>query len=204
VERFEGDLDVGGLGRTFGNRFKWVVGNGREVFFWKDNWVGFSDLKSRFPRLFSLSVVKDAKLFRCGDWVNNIWVWNLIWRSGLFEWEENQVSQLLEEVHGLSLVMEKENKWVWNDDESIEYSVNFAYSFLRGAEEGLAKRLYSSFWMIKALPSAHVTAWRVLENKLATKVNLERHEVELESILCYLCGVNELTTNHLFFGCRID
>jgi len=54
-------------GRTFEDRFKWVVDNGKEVFFWEDNKVGLGDLKSRFPRLFSLAVVKDAKLFRCGD-----------------------------------------------------------------------------------------------------------------------------------------
>jgi len=57
--------------------------------------------------------------------------------------------------------------------------------------------------MIKALPSVHVTAWSVLKNKLATKVNLERREVELESILCCLWGTNEGTTSHLFFGCII-
>ena len=126
--------------------------------------MGFGDLKSRFPRLFSLSVVKDAKLFRCGDWVSNIWVWNLIWRRGVFEWEENQVRQRLEEVHGLSLVLKNEEKWVWNNGESIEYFVSFAYSFLRGEEEGETKRLYSSFWMIKALPSTHVTyagCWKI-------------------------------------------
>jgi len=124
-------------------------------------------------------VVKDAKLFWCGDWINNIWVWNLIWRRGLFEGEKNQVSQLLEEVHGLSLVLKNEDRWVWNDGESIEYFVSSAYSFLRGVEEGEAKQLYISFWMIKALPSTHDIAWRVLENKLATKVNLERRGVEL-------------------------
>ena len=30
-------------GRTFEDCFKWVVGNGKEVFLWKDNWVGFGD-----------------------------------------------------------------------------------------------------------------------------------------------------------------
>ena len=85
-----------------------------------------------------------------------------------------------------------EDKWVWNDGESIQYSVSSAYSFLRREEEGEAKLLYSSFWMIKVLPSIHVIIWRVLENKLAiVKVSLERRRVELESILCRLCGVNE-------------
>jgi len=79
----------------------------------------------------------------------------------------------------LSLVLENEDRWVWNYGDSIDYFVSSAYSFLRGEEEGEAKQLHSSFWMIKVLPSAHVTAWKVLENKLATKANLERHGVEL-------------------------
>jgi len=62
-------------------------------------------------------------------------------------------------VHSLSLILKNEDKWVWNDGESIEYFVSSAYSFLREEEEGEAKRLYSSLWMIKA-PSAHVTGWR--------------------------------------------
>jgi len=41
-----------------------------------------------------------------------------------------------------------------------------------GGEENL--RFYNSFWRIKALPSAHVTTWKVIENRVATKVDLER------------------------------
>jgi len=83
------------------------------------------------------------------------------------------------------------------------FFVQSAYGFLRGEEEGRNLRLYDFFWKIKALPSAQVTAWRVIENKLATRVNLERHGVEINSNLCCLCGGLEESTNHLFFGCKI-
>ena len=65
-------------GRKFEDRFIWEVGNGRNILFWEDNWVSSGVLKSRFLRLFSLSVSKKANLFDCGDWVNGVWVWNLI------------------------------------------------------------------------------------------------------------------------------
>ena len=103
----------------------------------------------------------------------------------------------------MSLVLKNEDRWICNDDESIEYSVRSAYRVLRGEKEGGTKQLYSSFWMIKVLPSTHVNAWRVLENKLATKANLKRRGIELKSILCCLCGANEETTSHLFFCCKI-
>jgi len=49
----------------------------RCYFFWEDNLLGSGSLKSIFPRLFSLSVLKDAKISFCGAWVNNVWVWDL-------------------------------------------------------------------------------------------------------------------------------
>jgi len=63
--------------------------------------------------------------------------------------------------------------------------------------------LYNSFWKIKAFPSARVTTWRVLENKITTKVNLARCGVVVESILCCLCVAYGEITSYLFFYCRI-
>jgi len=40
-----------------------------------------------------------------------------------------------------------------------------------------------------------------MENKIATRVNLERHGVSVESSLCCLCGREEETYCHLFFDC---
>ena len=57
-------------GGKFEDRLSLEVGNGREVLFWSDNWIDLENLKSRFPRLFSLSVNKEARLCDCGIWGN--------------------------------------------------------------------------------------------------------------------------------------
>jgi len=44
------------------------------------------------------------------------------------------------------------------------------------------------FWSIKALHAVQVLAWRVLE---ATKVNLARRWVVVDSIVCCFCGLKE-------------
>jgi len=44
---------------------------------------------------------------------------------------------------------------------------------------------------------------RVIENKVASKVNLERRGIQIESNLCNLCRLSEESTKHLFFGCRV-
>lgn len=44
------------------NMFKWKVGDGTLVKFWKDRWIGDCPLSSSFQRLFDLSVDKDIRL----------------------------------------------------------------------------------------------------------------------------------------------
>jgi len=99
--------------------------------------------------------------------------------------------------------LETKEKWVWKGCESVEFFVKSAYSLLRGEEAEDCPKMYNFFLRIKALPSAHVTTWRVIENKIATKVNLERRGVQVKSNLCCLCRVLEESTSHLFFGCRV-
>jgi len=38
---------------------EWVVGEGKKVKFWEDNWIGEESLKSRFPRLYLLPECKE-------------------------------------------------------------------------------------------------------------------------------------------------
>jgi len=52
------------------------------------------------------------------------------------------------------------------------------------------------------LPSALITAWRVMENKITTRVNLERRGVVVENSLCCLCGKVEESSSHLFPVCN--
>jgi len=84
-----------------------------------------------------------------------------------------------------------EDSWVWKYGDFSTYSVNSAYVSLRGELEGENTSVYENFWRIKAFPSAHVTSWKVLENNVATKANLERRGVAVKSSMCIMCGVKE-------------
>jgi len=62
--------------------------------------------------------------------------------------------------------------------------------------------VFKKFWKSKIVPIVLVTTLRVLENKLATKANLERRRIIAANSTCSLCGVEEETNTHLFFECR--
>jgi len=54
------------------------------------------------------------------------------------------------------------------------------------------------FWRLKEQPSSNITAWRILEDKKASKANLVRRGIGLTTNICSLCGEEEETTSHLF------
>ena len=86
------------------------------------------------------------------------------------------------------MVLGEEDRWVWKGGGDQLFSVNSAYSLVRRDCEADLSPIFRKLWNCKAVPSALFTAWRVMENKIATRVNLERRGVMLESYLCCLCG----------------
>ncbi|GLT73738.1 hypothetical protein SLA2020_455760 [Shorea laevis] len=55
--------------------FRWEVGDGKRVSFWRENWVGSKLLRDVCPRLFELVVNKDGKIQEIGGWEGGRWRW---------------------------------------------------------------------------------------------------------------------------------
>ena len=55
----------------FSSSFRREVGNGREIYFWSDRWIGDRLLKMEFQQLFHLETVKDATISDIGEWVGD-------------------------------------------------------------------------------------------------------------------------------------
>jgi len=63
---------------------------------------------------------------------------------------------------------------------------------------GEERLLYDRFWKSKALPSAQSFAWKLVKNKVTTKVNLDERGVKLANMLCVMCGKEGESITHLF------
>ena len=79
-------MEGGGQG-CFQAEMGWKLGCGDRVKFWEDVWVGNTNLKSVFPRLYSLSCNLSQTVEEVGGWEGDVWQWNLRWRRARFEWE---------------------------------------------------------------------------------------------------------------------
>ena len=85
------------------SRLSFLVGDGRRVRFWKDNWFGALPFCVSFPSLFALAVSKDA-------WVNDVWSstngggsWSLLFFRPFNDWEVDEVDRFLSSLNGKSV-----------------------------------------------------------------------------------------------------
>nr|GEY10811.1 RNA-directed DNA polymerase, eukaryota, reverse transcriptase zinc-binding domain protein [Tanacetum cinerariifolium] len=51
--------------------------------------------------------------------------------------------------------------------------------------------------------SVNVFLWRLVLNKLPTRVNLDRKGIDVDSVLCPICCVDVEIANHVFFSCEM-
>nr|GEW38236.1 RNA-directed DNA polymerase, eukaryota [Tanacetum cinerariifolium] len=58
---------------------------------------------------------------------------------------------------------------------------------------------------IKAVPiKVNVHAWKVELDGLPTRLNISRRGIDIESILCPMCGKAVESTSHIFFTCQMS
>jgi len=70
-------------------------------------------------------------------------------------------------VLGKTPVSNFEDSHVWKVGKDIGFSVKSAYALLKDPSKG--NSMFVSLWKTTALPSAQVTAWRVLINLIANE-----------------------------------
>ncbi|KAL8510999.1 hypothetical protein ACS0TY_017719 [Phlomoides rotata] len=62
---------------------------------------------------------------------------------------------------------------------------------------------FELLWQSKAVRHHQAIAWKVLKLRLPTKDELRKRRIipDLQDISCPLCGVEDESVYHLFFGC---
>jgi len=188
----------------FGTNVKRSVGNGKNIYFWSDVWVGGVSFKERFSRLFELSVDKWVlvfDLFHLGCGVNGE-AWK--WRRSMFAWEEEQLGELCFLLQNVILQVDKEDKWIWKLEKSNAYTVRSAYT-CQSAQLPVVDPVELKLLWQKIVPlKVVVFVWHLLRNRLPTKDNLLRRGIlHTDSCQC-IAGCDSMkTVNHLFLHCSL-
>nr|GEV37938.1 hypothetical protein [Tanacetum cinerariifolium] len=150
------------------------VGNGLLTQFWYDIWLGDTQLRFLFPRIFALEMNKVCtvaeKLHSSVDLSLRRPV-----RGGI---EAHQLNQLLE-LLGSVVLSNSLDRWYWDLNGDI-----------------------ATRW-IKQIPiKINMFAWRVFLDRLPTKLNLMRRGVHVGSLLCP-CNSSDEDVSRILFSCPL-
>ncbi|PNX95580.1 F-box family protein [Trifolium pratense] len=190
--------------------FSRSIGNGASTCFWSDLWIGDSLLYVKFPRLFSLSLQKEAKVRELVSVEGGKYNWNFIWRRRLFIWEEESVAQLVTFLANVRLSM-AEDKWRWVVDAEGSFSVKSAYDvFFKEIVIGtnlpfFEANIFSNIWESPAPSKVVAFSWQLLHDRVPRKENLRLRGVLPRNSdgFCVGCGVICESTFHLFLHCKV-
>ncbi|XP_019459903.1 PREDICTED: uncharacterized protein LOC109359661 [Lupinus angustifolius] len=121
------DSSVGFMGGWFDEKIWRVIGDGSQTRFWLDIWVGNHSLKEVFPRLFTLALNREAFVADCGDWCDDVWKWEVVWRRDLLDREKNIIENLYALIQNHSCKRAIADSWGWSLDASGRYTIKSAY-----------------------------------------------------------------------------
>ncbi|KAH1209320.1 putative ribonuclease H protein [Glycine max] len=191
-------------GQLIQKGMKWKVGSGDQIKFWEDKWTGEEEsLAEKYPRLYLISLQQHQVIRLMGMYKDIGWEWNFTWRRSLFENEIDSAVNFLSDIADKSIQQQGPDAWVWSEDPAAQYSTRNAYNML--GEEGAAGRqeeCFEKLWRIRIPARIAVFAWRLIRDRLPTRQNLRRRQVQITDMLCPFCRIQEEGASHLFFHCN--
>ncbi|KHN12835.1 hypothetical protein glysoja_045641, partial [Glycine soja] len=67
--------------------------------------------------------------------------------------------------------------------------------------DGSQEECFEKLWRIRIPARFVVFAWRLIRDRLPTRQNLQRRQIQLKDTICPLCRTQEEDASHLFFHC---
>ncbi|PNX99941.1 cysteine-rich receptor-like protein kinase, partial [Trifolium pratense] len=169
------DFSDGGFSSNISCR----VGNGDNIDFWNFKWFGSQAFYSLFPDLYAKEVNKFAtvseRLGREGAASLCSWRW-----SGLLnETEQQQLLELQGLLAGFILSDTDSDRWWWLPESNGLFSVKSCYSFISSSSqvslmEANESEALSRLWKSDVPSKINVFGWRLLLNRLPTRLALHR------------------------------
>ncbi|KAK8663773.1 hypothetical protein V6N13_083578 [Hibiscus sabdariffa] len=170
----------------------------------KDVWIGNIPLKTAYPRIHALALLKEGVISDFGSLENGGWRWNITLRRRLFDWEVqlwNDFANLLNSVASGSYSVDS-LRWAANSNSF--YSPKSFCILAKNANNG-SDDLWRLVWANVAPPKAEVFLWRLLLGKIPIMVELAKRGVlHRGSIGCPLFSSGNESINHLFCHCRVS
>nr|GEY37462.1 reverse transcriptase domain, reverse transcriptase zinc-binding domain protein [Tanacetum cinerariifolium] len=177
------------------------VGNGASVRFWEETWYGNAPFKDVYPRLYALESSKSCNINeRCNNSLGPLtrsWAWRRPPRSGI------EMEQLLSLTNLLLTfdITSCPDSWICSTENNKHYRVSAMRKVIEGCilESGVDTIRWNNSIPIKI----NIHSWRLSNNRLPTRINLDARGIDLHSVRCPICDEDVETPQHLFIDCIV-
>ncbi|KAJ0834488.1 putative reverse transcriptase zinc-binding domain-containing protein [Helianthus annuus] len=179
---------------------KGIVGDGSNIAFWLDPWLRKEPLRFCFPNLFQLETDKRccvrARIISPFSNPSAAWRWKSPPNSNaeLAEW--SALCVLLRDI----CLSVGSHKWWWENDVSGVFSVKSAFDLLSHADSDVSRVVWE--WGSLVPIKCNVFAWRALLERLPTRVELLKRNIQVPEIACPMCECGDESAVHLFTACN--
>ena len=182
---------------------EWKLGCGDKFRFWEDRWVrGGEALMRKYPRLYQVSCQQQRLIQQAGRQTETVWEWNLEWRRPLFDNEVDAAVRFMDDISQIQIQNQITDCWIWKPETTGQYSTKSAYYLLQEATVGdTLDEALEDLWKLKIPAKAQIFAWRLIKDRLPTKANLRRRQIQMNDTICPFCRSKEEEASHLFFDC---
>ncbi|GJU13972.1 RNA-directed DNA polymerase, eukaryota, reverse transcriptase zinc-binding domain protein [Tanacetum coccineum] len=200
--------------------FKIKLGNGQSTSFWHDPWIGGSPLEDSFPRLYRLDTNPNCNVFDrkptdivhvSSDYLVSFGHEDTTSPPGLlFQWawrREPRTTPELEELGNLVSLLSQLHLTISKDtwECSIDDSRCFALKGMRSYITSMSPpdSYVATRWNRIVPLKININTWRVMNGRMATRSNLDRRVVDLDSVRCPLCNDGIEMKDHIFVHCKV-
>jgi hypothetical protein len=114
-------------GGWFGANISSVLGNDKELGFWKEKWNGTATLKSLYPDLYHKSSLQNGTVSMMRSMVHNAWEWSFDWTEPLSNAEAALEIELLNLLYPFHPYPDVEDRHRWIPSSAGIFSVKCAY-----------------------------------------------------------------------------
>lgn len=125
----------------------------------------------------------------------NSWDWRRPIRDGC---EDEELDQLKETLKDCELT-DKPDGWRWNLVSNGIFSVGSMRRAIENSYLGMGEK--ETIWITLTPPKVNIFMWRVMLDRVPTRDNLNKMKLDLNSLLCPVCGFTTETINHVLFDC---
>ena len=186
----------------FSKNCRFVVGLGNRVRFWQDGWYGDQSFQLAFPRLYGITLDKEASieasLSRQGAEDRRIWNVRLI--RDLNEWEMDEGLLFLRILGVNTPPLDVGDRKRWKLKPNGEFDTQSYYNKLRDSPSIVFR--WKGIWRVKAPRQVSFFIWCVAWNKILTGDNSRLRRLVLVD-WCIICRHCEETVDHLLLHCEM-